>query len=100
MMKFEFDEMIGFETDPKCYERIEAVYMSELDFFRNKKEVAKFYKKYDMGGIERLYKIDAAYQGAIQKIDGTGDSFLETFLLSKYKEMANEILYLFYRFDR
>ena len=55
MMKKEFDELVGIVTDPNCYKRIEEVY-NECDFFQNKKQIAEFYKKYDMNGIERMYK--------------------------------------------
>lgn len=54
MMKKEFDELVGIVTDPECYKRIEEVYM-ECDFFQNKQQVAEFYKKYGMRGIERMY---------------------------------------------
>lgn len=54
MMKKEFDELVGIVTDPNCYKRIEEVY-HECDFFQTKEQIANFYKKYDMNGIERMY---------------------------------------------
>lgn len=54
MMKCEFDELVGIVTDPDCYKRIEEVY-TECDFFQTKQQIAEFYKKYDMNGIERMY---------------------------------------------
>ena len=60
MMKYEFDNMVGITTDPACYEKIEYVYMNS-DFFddvNGKQQIADFYKKHDMDGIERLYKED------------------------------------------
>jgi hypothetical protein len=58
MMKQEFDKLVELTTSPECYERIEWVYMN-CPFFSNangKAEIAEFYKKYDMNGIERLYR--------------------------------------------
>ena len=54
MTKEEFDSLVGIVTDPDCYKRIEEVYM-ECDFFQTKQQIADFYKKYDMNGIERMY---------------------------------------------
>jgi len=55
MMKHEFDTMVGLTTAPECYERIEYVYMNS-DQFPTKADIADFYKKYDMHGIERIYR--------------------------------------------
>ena len=55
MMKHEFDKLVGMTTDLTCYERIEYVYANS-DQFQTKQEVADYYKKYDMNGIEKLYK--------------------------------------------
>lgn len=55
MMKHEFDELVGMETAPEAYKRIEYVYMND-DEFDTKQEIADFYKKHDMNGIERKYK--------------------------------------------
>lgn len=54
MLKKEFDELVGIVTDPDCYKRIAEVY-NECDFFQTKEQIAEFYKKYDMNGIERMY---------------------------------------------
>lgn len=66
MMKKEFDELVGMETDPKCYERIEEVYHG-CDFFQNKQQIAEFYKKYDMNGIERMYTEVVLKQRKLEK---------------------------------
>lgn len=55
MMKQEFDALIGFETNPKCYERIEFVYMNHGNFV-TEQQIADFYKENDMNGIEELYE--------------------------------------------
>ena len=58
MMKQEFDKLVGLTTVPECYERIEYVYQN-CTFFseaNGKAEIAEFYKRYDMNGIERLYR--------------------------------------------
>ena len=57
MMKCEFDKLMGLTTVPECYERIEYVYthcplFSETN---GKAEIAEFYKRFDMKGINRLY---------------------------------------------
>lgn len=66
MMKKEFDEMVGIVTDPDCYKRIEEVY-TECDFFQTKTQIAEFYKKYDMNGIERMYTGVVLKQRALEK---------------------------------
>lgn len=55
MMKNEFDTLIGITISPESYERIEYVYMNS-DKFNTKQEIADFYKKHDMNGIENIYK--------------------------------------------
>lgn len=55
MMKHEFDSLVGITTNPECYERIEFVYMNS-NKFNTKQEIADFYKKHDMNGIENIYK--------------------------------------------
>lgn len=54
MEKKEFDKLVGIVTDPKCYERIEFVYMNS-DKFQTKQDIAEFYKEKDMNGIETEY---------------------------------------------
>lgn len=54
MLKKEFDNLVGIVTDPDCWVRIAEVY-NECDFFQNHYQIAEFYKKYDMNGIERMY---------------------------------------------
>ena len=58
MMKHEFEKLVGMTIDPDCYERIEFVYMNSKQFSNTngKQEIADFYKKQDMNGIEKLYK--------------------------------------------
>ena len=46
---------MGIDTDPKCYERIEFVYMNS-DKFQTKQDIAEFYKEKDMNGIEAEYR--------------------------------------------
>ncbi len=50
----EFCQGVGMKVDPKCYERIEAVYMA-FDRFNSKEDVYAFYRAHDMNGIETLY---------------------------------------------
>ena len=54
MTKQEFDDLVGIRTDPKCYERIEEVYMN-CDAVKNNQHLARIYTKYDMNGIESIY---------------------------------------------
>lgn len=56
MMKHEFDALVGIDTDPECYKKIEAVYMQFDEMFPTKEAIASFYEKYDMNGIERMYR--------------------------------------------
>jgi hypothetical protein len=55
MMKHEFEELVGMSTTPESYEKIEFVYMNS-EKFGTKQEIAEFYKKKDMNGIEKEYK--------------------------------------------
>ena len=54
MMYEEFCQGVGMTIDPKCYERIEDVYM-HFARFGTKQDIYDFYKKHDMNGIESLY---------------------------------------------
>jgi len=61
MMKQEFDQLVGITTAPEAWERIEFVYMNDEEF-KTKQQIAEFYKKQDMNGIEKkreeiIYKI-------------------------------------------
>lgn len=56
MMKHEFDALVGIDTDPECYKKIEAVYMQFDEMFPTKEAIVSFYKKHDMNGIERMYR--------------------------------------------
>lgn len=56
MMKHEFDVLVGIDTDPECYRKTEAVYMQFDEMFPTKEAIASFYKKYDMNGIEHMYR--------------------------------------------
>jgi hypothetical protein len=57
MLKREFEERLGMSVDPACYDHIAFVYthcplFSEVN---GKQEIADFYKRFEMNGIERLY---------------------------------------------
>lgn len=54
MMIHEFERLTGIAPAPECWERIEYVYMN-CDEFRTKEDIAEFYKKHDMNGIEKKY---------------------------------------------
>ena len=68
MEKHEFDKLVGMTTAPECYERIEYVYMNS-EFFTNKQQIADFYKKHDMAGIERIYKGILTHKEAMEKLE-------------------------------
>lgn len=55
MMIHEFAKLTGIEPAPECWERIEYVYMN-CDEFKTKQDIAEFYKKHDMNGIEKKYQ--------------------------------------------
>lgn len=54
MMINEFAELTGITPAPEAWERIEYVYMN-CDEFQTKQDIAEFYKKHDMNGIEKKY---------------------------------------------
>lgn len=55
MMIHEFEKLTGTQIAPECWERIEYVYMN-CDQFQTKEQIADYYKKHDMNGIEKLYR--------------------------------------------
>lgn len=55
MMIHEFEKLTGTQIAPECWERIEYVYMN-CDQFKTKDQIADYYKKHDMNGIEKLYR--------------------------------------------
>ena len=55
MMIHEFEKLTGIQIAPECWYRIEYVYMN-CDQFQTKEQIADYYKKHDMNGIEKLYK--------------------------------------------
>ena len=55
MMIHEFEKLTGIQIAPECWDRIEYVYMN-CDQFQTKDQIADYYKKHDMNGIEKLYK--------------------------------------------
>lgn len=55
MMIHEFEQLTGIQIAPECWERIEYVYMN-CDQFKTKDQIADYYKKHDMNGIEKLYR--------------------------------------------
>lgn len=55
MMIHEFEKLTGIQIAPECWDRIEYVYMN-CKQFQTKEQIADYYKKHDMNGIEKLYK--------------------------------------------
>lgn len=55
MMQSEFEQRVCMRVDPECYRRIEEVYMN-CQAIRDKDHIAKIYTKFDMHGIETIYK--------------------------------------------
>lgn len=55
MMIHEFEQLTGIQVAPECWDRIEYVYMN-CEQFKTKEQIADYYKKHDMNGIEKLYK--------------------------------------------
>lgn len=96
MMKHEFDNLVGITTDPDCYERIEQVYMNS-EKFNSKQEIADFYKKHDMNGIEKLYKEmieknnrTAEFKEFIQDLAFFADGYVEE-IKKHLADTANDI---------
>ena len=55
MMKYEFEYLVNLPIDDTCYERIEYVY-TNCEAIKDKRHIAKIYEKYDMNGIEKIYR--------------------------------------------
>lgn len=56
MMKYEFEELVGHSVSTESYRRIDDVY-EKCEVILNKKHIADIYKKYDMNGIETIYRV-------------------------------------------
>ena len=98
MMKHEFEKLVGFAVDDKCYERIEKVYMCPLfdNLFPNKQAVADYYKKYDMNGFEKLYPAVLIFDAKEQAIRAWASNYckLENQLdkeIAKNKKLTEKI---------
>lgn len=89
MMKHEFDSLVGIDTDPECYKKIEAVYMKFDEMFPTKESIAAFYKKHDMNGIERMYREMLKIQQLEQRLKAA------TFPRWKNLSISNEKAYEF-----
>jgi hypothetical protein len=77
MMKHEFEKLVGMEIDPVCYEKIEYVYMT-CNFFDDvsgKQQIADFYKRYDMNGIEKMYREMKMKIEAFRKLESLEEAY-------------------------
>ena len=92
MMKHEFEKLVGMVVDPVCYEKIEYVYMT-CNFFDDvsgKQQIADFYKRYDMNGIERLYRETKAKIEAQEKTKSLKNAYAELYEENKRMRLALE----------
>jgi len=80
-MKHEFDKLVGMTTDTECYKRIEYVYMN-CEQFNSKQELADYYKKHDMNGIEKLYKEVLDNEGMLNVMKSTNNSSYNIYITS------------------
>ena len=98
MEKKEFDKLVGIETDPKCYERIEFVYMNS-DKFQTKQEIAEFYKEKDMNGIEAEYReiTEAIYRDEEFKIFVSDLAYYARDLNSHIKQHLADTMHQIFR---
>ena len=69
MMKYEFEYLVNLPIDDTCYKRIEYVY-TNCEAIKDKRHIAKIYKKYDMNGIEKIYRTITGH-GSIEDIEST-----------------------------
>lgn len=69
MMKYEFEYLVNLPIDDTCYERIEYVY-TNCEAIKDKQHIAKIYEKYDMNGIEKIYRTITGH-GSIEDIEST-----------------------------
>lgn len=88
MMQKEFENLVGHPVDNECYKRIEAVYMNPLfdDMFPSKESVADYYKKHDMQGFEKLYKVALKAKASNSQAEN-----LERELVAVRKEFDQEL---------
>jgi hypothetical protein len=69
MMKYEFERLVNLPIDDTCYERIEYVY-TNCEAIKDKRHIARIYEKYDMNGIEKIYRTITGL-GSIEDIEST-----------------------------
>lgn len=100
-MKHEFEELVGHAVSDDCYQKIEYVYLYK-DFFKDKQSIVKFYKAYDMNGIESVYsdileheKVEHELQNAKMKIHRL-EEHVENLSIEnkKYHDIENALKYL------
>lgn len=72
MMIHEFEQLTGIQVAPECWDRIEYVYMN-CEQFKTKEQIADYYKKHDMNGIEKPVQ-GTEGEGAEGEGKGTGAS--------------------------
>mgnify|MGYP003571447842 CR=1 FL=1 len=77
MMKYEFEYLVKLPIDDECYKRIEYVY-TNCEAVKDKCHIARIYKKYDMNGIEKIYRTITGL-GSIKDIKDTA-RYLESTL--------------------
>lgn len=92
MMKHEFDALVGIDTDPECYKKIEAVYMQFDEMFPTKEAIASFYKKHDMNGIERMYREALKIQQLEQQLKELQCPVIVTKLTSESESAFKELI--------
>jgi cell fate (sporulation/competence/biofilm development) regulator YlbF (YheA/YmcA/DUF963 family) len=88
-MKHEFDALVGIDTDPECYKKIEAVYMQFDYMFPTKEAIASFYKKHDMNGIERMYKEALKIQDMEKQLKANSQMVVLTNQSTDFTELIN-----------
>lgn len=77
MMKYEFEHLVKLPIDDNCYKRIEYVY-TNCEAVKDKRHIARIYEKYDMNGIEKIYRTITGL-GSIKDIKDTA-RYLESTL--------------------
>lgn len=86
-MKDEFGSLSGITVTKDNYKIIETVYMSDLDFFTCKQEIASWYSCHGLKSMKRLYSIDLAYRAALHSII-EDDLALAVKITQKFRELA------------
>lgn len=92
MMKHEFEKLVGMEIDPVCYDKIEYVYMT-CNFFDDvsgKQQIAEFYKRYDMNGIEKMYREMKMKIEAFRKLESLEEAYKQLYEENKRLRRALE----------